>query len=207
MGAVIIIGASGHAKVVADIIRRSGNRIVGFLDDNPDIIGSTFIGFPVLGTTKDYGRYMENNEFIIAIGSGEARERIVRGMQNVVWHTAIHPNAVVSSMDVSIGEGTVVMAGVVINPGAKIGRHCIINSSSVIEHDNFIDDFSHVSVGAKIAGTVHIGKRSWIGIGAVISNNVNICSDCMIGAGTVVVKNINEAGTYIGVPAERRKHV
>ncbi|HIX81308.1 MAG TPA: hypothetical protein H9980_04960 [Candidatus Erysipelatoclostridium merdavium] len=99
------------------------------------------------------------------------------------------------------------MANAVVNPGASIGKHCIINTSAVVEHDNIIEDYVHISVGAKIAGTVHIGKRTWIGIGATVKNNISICNDCMIGASGVVVKDILIPGTYIGVPAtmEREK--
>ncbi len=93
------------------------------------------------------------------------------------------------------------MPNVVINSGAVIGKHCIINTCSVVEHDDYVDDYAHVSVGAKLAGNVTIGKRSWVGIGAIVSNNLKICKDCTIGAGAVVVKDITEMGTYIGVPA------
>lgn len=200
MRSVIIIGASGHGKVVADIIQKSGDRVIGFLDDNPSV-GSIFMGFPILGTVDDYSKF--DSEFVIAIGDSKIRERISKKLEGTTWYTAIHPTAVISDIDVEIGTGTVVMANAVINTGARIGRHCIINSGAIVEHDNIIDDFVHISVGAKLAGTVSVSKGSWIGIGASISNNVNICGNCMIGAGAVVIKNIEEAGTYVGVPAER----
>lgn len=200
MKSVIIIGASGHGKVVADIIQKSGDKVLGFLDDNPNL-PDTFIGFPVLGTLSDYRDY--DAEFVIAIGNAEIRERITEKLNNVCWYTAIHPTAVISGIGVKIDVGTVVMANAVINSGSIIGKHCIINSGAVVEHDNKIEDFVHVSVGAKLAGTVSVGKGTWIGVGASVNNNVNICGVCMIGAGAVVVKDIEEAGTYIGVPVER----
>ena len=200
---VIIIGASGHGKVVADIVQKSGDRVVGFLDDNLNI-GFSFINFPVLGTVDNYVKYKKNDiEYVIAIGNAEIRERIAQKLFGVHWYTAIHPTAVISDIDTEVDDGTVVMANAVINTGSRIGKHCIINSGAVVEHDNHIADFVHISVGAKLAGTVNIGKRSWIGIGATISNNVNICADCIIGAGAVVIKNIEEVGTYVGVPAKR----
>lgn len=198
---IVIIGAGGHGKVIADIIQKSGDIVKGFLDDAFEI-DENFIGFPVLGKVRDYKNYIEN-QFIVAIGNAEIRERIVAKMVKVHWYTAIHPDAVIAGFDTSIGEGSAVMANAVVNAGTKVGKHCIINSSAVVEHDNIIEDFVHVSVGAKLAGTVHIGKRTWIGIGATVSNNLNICQDCMIGAGAVVVKNVNKVGTYMGVPAER----
>lgn len=204
MKSVIIIGASGHGKVVADIIQKSGDKIAGFLDDNPKLSGN-FAGFQVFGTVDEYKKYKETVKFVIAIGNAEIRERIAKKLGDVFWYTAIHPTATISEIDVAIGEGTVVMANVVINPGTKIGKHCIINSGAVVEHDNQIDDFVHVSVGTNLAGTVHIGKGTWVGIGASVSNNVNICGSCIIGAGAVVVKDIEETGTYVGVPALRLK--
>lgn len=100
---------------------------------------------------------------------------------------------------------TVGMTNAVINSGVRIGKHCIVNSGGVVEHDDQITDYVHISVGAKVAGTVNVGARTWIGIGASISNNLNICSDCMIGAGAVVVEDITISGTYVGVPVKRIK--
>lgn len=204
MKSVIIIGASGHGKVVADIVQKSGDKVLGFLDDNPDLPG-IFVSFPVLGVVDDYKNY--DAEFVIAIGNAKIREKIAGKLSNVRWYTAIHPTAVISDIDVKIGVGTVVMANAVINSSSVIGKHCIINSCAVVEHDNRIEDFVHVSVGANLAGTVSVGKGTWIGIGASISNNVNICGSCIIGAGAVVVKNVEKAGTYIGVPAERLENM
>lgn len=202
MKSVVIIGASGHGKVIADIIQKSGNKVLGFLDDNTEL-PDMFVGFPILGTASQYIEFLNMAEFIIAIGNPEIREKIAENMKEVIWHTAIHPSAVISDIDVRIAAGTVVMANAVINSGSVIGRHCIINSGAVVEHDNTIEDFVHISVGAKLAGAVNVGKSTWIGIGASISNNLNICDSCLIGAGAVVVNDIGTEGTYVGVPAKR----
>ena len=97
------------------------------------------------------------------------------------------------------------MAGAVINPGTRLGKGCIINTCSSVDHDCVVSDYAHIAVGAHLCGTVAIGEGTWIGAGATVVNNVSICSDCMIGAGTVVIKNIEISGTYIGVPAKRIK--
>ena len=198
---VIIIGAGGHGKVIADIVLNSGDLVIGFLDDSCN--EKSICGFPILGKISDYVEYKDNCMFVVAIGNAKIREKIVSELPDVNWYTAIHPTAVISKISTSIGCGTVIMANAVVNPGASIGKHCIINTSAVVEHDNIIEDYVHVSVGAKIAGTVHIGKRTWIGIGATIINNVDIGDDCVIGAGAVVVRNINIKGIYIGIPAEK----
>ena len=197
---VILVGASGHGKVVADIVLAAGDRVLGFLDDGA--AESSFCGFPILGKTVDYKAFPDAR-FVISIGSAKARKRIADAMQDVRWYTAIHPSAVISPLDTVIAPGTVVMANAVVNPGAHIGRHCIVNTAAVVEHDNQLADFVHVSVGAKLAGTVHVGAGSWIGIGAAVKNNISICGDCMVGAGAVVVADITEPGTYVGVPARR----
>ena len=197
MGAeVIIIGASGHGHVVADIVKASNNKVIGFLDDNVEL--------DTLGTISDYKKF-PNAEFIISNGDSLIRKKIADRLK-VKWHTAIHPSAVISP-SAHLQEGTVVMANAVVNARAKVGKHCIINSSAVIEHDNQIGDFCHISVGGKVGGSVSIEEHVWVGIGAVISNNIHICSGCIIGAGAVVVKDIRENGTYIGVPAKLSKGV
>ena len=202
MKQVIVIGAGGHGKVIADIVLAAGDHLLGFLDDAR--AGQQILGFPVLGGIRDYVNY-KDAEFVIAIGNAQAREQIASDLEGVRWYTAIHPSAVISPLEVTVGEGTVIMANAVINPGASVGRHCILNTASVVEHDNRIADFVHISVGAKLAGVVSVGKSTWIGVGAVVKNATSICADCMIGAGAVVVKDILESGTYVGVPARRIK--
>ena len=199
---VVIVGTGGHARVVADIVLSAGDHLEGFLTSDRD--KETFLGRPVLGDSGDYKKYADCC-FVIAIGSAEARERISNEMQDVKWYTAIHPSAVISSLETEIGEGSVVMANAVINPCARVGKHCIINTNAVVEHEDGIGDYAHVSVGAKLAGAVNIGRRSWIGVGAAVSNGISICDDCMIGAGAVVIRNIEQPGTYVGVPAKRIK--
>lgn len=200
---VIIIGASGHGKVIADIIQLNGNIVKGFLDDNEKIQGKSIVGFPVLGKTEDYVKYPDC-EFVIAIGDANIRKKIADSL-DVKWHTAIHPEATVSKLDTSIGEGTVIMANAVVNPSAKIGRHCIINTGAVVEHDNVLGDFVHISPNATLAGAVTVGKMTHIGAGSAVKQVISITSDCIIGAGTVVIKDITQSGTYVGVPARKIK--
>lgn len=195
---VIIIGAGGHGKVIADIVLASGDDVVGFLDDR---VGASVKNFPWLGRIEEFRRFPDA-DFFAAVGSARIREGIVKKLQGVRWYTAVHPHATISPLDVEIGEGTAVMAGAVVNPGSRIGRHCIINTSSVIEHDDRLSDFVHVSVGARLAGTVTVAERTWIGVGASVRNDLTICEDVMIGMGSVVIKDIVRPGVYAGVPAD-----
>lgn len=200
---VVIIGASGHGKVIADIIVNSDDKVLGFLDDADDVQGKKIIGFPVLGKIADFDNYRDC-EFVIAIGNPYIREKISNELP-VKWYTAIHPTAVISSLDVEIGEGTVIMANAVVNPSAKIGKHCIINTGAIVEHDNILEDYVHLSPNVTLAGIVKVGKSTHIGAGSCTKQVLNIASDCIIGAGSVVVKDITESGTYVGVPARKIK--
>ena len=95
------------------------------------------------------------------------------------------------------------MANACINSSAKIGKHCIINTGAIIEHDNIIEDYVHISPQVALGGTIKVGENTHVGIGATVKNNIEICSNCIIGAGAVVVKDIIEKGTYVGVPAKK----
>ena len=196
---VVIIGTGGQAKVITDIVQRSGDHLLGFLTKDKGM--KTYMGYPVLGSDTEYKKFPEAY-FIIAIGNSKVRARFASEMSGMKWYCAIHPTAVISDADTVIGEGTAVMANAVVNPGAKIGRHCIINSGATVEHDNIIGDFSHISVGATLAGEVHIGDHTWVGVGATVKNGITICNDCMIGAGAVVVKDIHNPGVYVGIPSK-----
>ena len=200
---LVIVGASGHGKVVADIAEKVGYTDIVFLDDNKAV--KTCGKYSVVGASGDAMRY-SSCDFIVGIGNAEIRKRIQEELIEKGLHvvTLIHPKSVIAP-DVSLGVGTVVMAGAIINPGSTVGNGCIINTGATVDHDNIISDYVHVSVGSHLAGTVSVGTGTWIGAGATVSNNVNICGGCMIGAGAVVIKNINEPGTYVGVPARRSK--
>ena len=200
MKRLVVIGASGHGKVVADIAIKSGYEDILFLDDNEKI--KECAGFPVVGKVKE-AEYISDDKFV-AIGNARIREQIQKRLNGIV--TLVHPDATISRR-VTLGVGTVVMAGAVINSDAAIGDGCIINTGASVDHDCVIGNYVHVAVGAHVAGTCTIGERTWIGAGATVINNTGICGDCMIGAGAVVIKDIEVAGTYIGVPAKEKNMI
>lgn len=196
---IIIIGAGGHAAVVADIVYKCGLSLKGFLDDFV-VAGTEILGAKVLGRVESCAEYGDCS-FIIGIGDNHIRQRIA-GVYQLEYATVVHPSAVISSQ-VLIGSGTVVMAGCVINPRTVIGGHCIINTRAGIDHDNTLGDFVHVSPGGVTGGTVSIGSLTHIGLGACVKNNINICENVVVGAGAAVVKDIVNPGVYVGVPAKR----
>lgn len=193
-----IVGASGHGKVVADIAKKCGYTDISFLDNDAD--KKMCLGYPVIGSVSLLSEI--NDDVFIAIGNSDVRKELMTKYSFLKYPILIHPNAVVAD-DVEIDDGSVVMAGSVINPGAKIGKGVIINTCSSVDHDCIIGDYCHIAVGAHLCGNVVVGDSTWVGAGTTINNNVTICGNCMIGAGAVVVKNITRKGTYIGVPAKQ----
>lgn len=197
MKQLIIIGASGHGKVVADCAAQNGYGSIIFLDDNEEI---TSCGkYKVVGKSRD-ARHLAG-DVIVAIGNEDYRSQIQASIEESRLATLIHPKAVVSD-DVEIGRGTVILAGAVINPGSRIGKGVIANTSSSIDHDCVVGDYCHIAVGAHLCGSVRLGDFVWAGAGAIVNNNIDICSRCTIGAGAVVVRDIERAGVYVGVPAK-----
>ncbi|MEE1328778.1 MAG: acetyltransferase [Oscillospiraceae bacterium] len=194
---LIVIGAGGHGKVVADNAIKNGYTDICFVDDHAT---GTCMGFPIVGTGADVSSLDDGKtDFIIGVGNNEIRKRIAQA-HDVNWVTLVHPSAQIGAC-VSIGKGTVVMAGAIINPCASIGEHCIINTGAIVEHDNVIGDYAHISPNVALGGTVRVGDLTHVGIGAVVRNNIQICGMSTIGAGAVVVKDIEKRGIYAGVPA------
>jgi sugar O-acyltransferase (sialic acid O-acetyltransferase NeuD family) len=200
---LLIIGASGHGKVVADIALKMNKwQSVFFLDDDESLKSS--MGIEVIGKSNEAFKLLNDYDISVAIGNNAIREKLKIELESkgASLPALIHPTAVIGEQ-VNIGSGTVVMAGVVVNCCTRIGKGCIINTGSTIDHDNVIGDFTHISPGVHLAGTVIIGQRTWLGIGSIVSNNVNITSGCKIGAGAVIIKDITEPGIYVGVPVRR----
>lgn len=197
---ITLYGASGHGKVVLDVLKRNGCSNFLIVDDNPK--SSEILGHPVL-STKNYTA-SDSEKAIIAIGNNSVRKRISE-QSNLDYILAQHPSAVVAT-DVSVGVGTVIMARAVINPGATIGKHCIINTGAVIEHDNLIGDFAHISPGAALAGNVKIGEGTQIGIGAAVIQGITIGKWAIIGAGAVIIKDVPDFAVVVGNPGKIIKY-
>ena len=213
MKKIIIIGAGGHAKVVADIILtrkidlNENLKIIGFLDDNfKNLKYDNIFNIPILGDLSNIEKFSNNKDyfFIIAIGSNKVREEISKKYPELNYYIAIHPRSIISR-EVEIGAGTVVMANVVINPASTIGKHCILNTSSVIEHDNGLGDYVHISPNTTLCGGVNIEDNSWIGAGSVIRQQIYIGKNVLVGANSVVIKNIEDNCIVVGNPAKKIK--
>lgn len=197
MNRLIIIGAGGHGKVIADNAVKNGYTDIGFVDDHAS---GLCMGFPILGRCSDLVKLDDGaTDFIIGIGNNPVRKAIAEEY-DVNWVRLIHPTAQIG-LGVTIGKGTVVMAGAIINACAAIGQHCIINTGAIVEHDNVIGDYVHLSPGVTLSGTVSVGECSWLGTGTSVINNVEICRNVTVGVGSVVIRSIQKEGTYYGIVA------
>lgn len=197
---ITLFGASGHCKVIIDILEQNNQNIKQILDDNPQI--TKILNNEVTNANLYDLNKLEN--VIISIGSNKVRKKITLKL-NANYATAIHPKAIVSNHCI-IAEGTVIMAGAIINPNAVIGKHSIINSGAVIEHDCIIDNFTHISPNASLAGGVQVGEGTHIGIGASVIQEINIGKWVTIGAGSVVITDIPDYAVAVGNPAKIIKY-
>ncbi|MFQ5795729.1 MAG: acetyltransferase [Candidatus Bipolaricaulia bacterium] len=201
---LLIYGASGHAKVVIDIVEcEARHRIVGVLDDDPTRHGSLFCGHEIIGggDRLDGDRYRDCR-LLLTIGDNRVRsslgERI--GSLEYKFAVAVHPSAQIAR-DVTLGPGTVVMANVAVNLGTTIGDHAIVNTGATVDHDCVIGDFVHISPGAHLAGGVCVGPLTHIGIGASVIQEIRIGANVTVGAGAVVVEDLIDGVVAVGVPA------
>jgi sugar O-acyltransferase (sialic acid O-acetyltransferase NeuD family) len=192
MKRLIVIGAGGHGRVVAD----AADQPVVFLDDNLELDG-------VVGSINQLEQIKEKGDaIIVAIGDNKIRMEILSKCENTA--TIIHPSAVISE-SATVGCGTVVFANVVINPNSTIGRGCILNTSSTVDHDCVLGDGVHISPGAHLGGNVTVGDCTWVGIGASIKHGTTLGKNVMVGAGAAVVNDVPDGVTVVGVPAKAKK--
>jgi acetyltransferase EpsM len=204
---IAIWGASGHALVVSNIANLCGQyKIAGFLDDvNHSRKGKIFAGKPILGGYEALSLLKRKGIQHVALGFGQCSARIdvarMLKKKDLKVITLIHPDAVISE-DVTIGEGTVVSAGVLIDPDCRIGRYTIINNGAIISHGSTIGDGTHICPGVRIAGNVHIGLCCWVGIGSCVVDRVRIGDRSYIGAGSVVTNDIPAGVLVYGNPAK-----
>jgi UDP-N-acetylbacillosamine N-acetyltransferase len=212
MSQVVIWGASGHAMVVADIVRLQGiYTIAGFLDNiNPQRRGTAFCESVILGGEEQLALLPAQGIKHILLGFGDCQARLEKSQyllsQGFSLPVAIHPGAIVAR-DVVIGSGTVVAAGAVINPGTRIGCSAIINTSASVDHECVVEDAAHISPGAHLAGQVTIGAATHIGIGAVIIQRIAIGAGTVVGAGAVVVEDLPAHVIAYGVPAKIKRSI
>ncbi len=203
---VLILGAGGHAQVVADILLRAREagknwRPIGFLDDESSLAGKLIMGLPVLGAIAQIDNF-EHDAIIVAIGENRTRADILESLQarGKRCVNAVHPSAVLAP-DVHLGEGVMISAGVIVNTGTIIGDNVILNTGCTVDHHNHIASHAHVAPGVHLGGDVRIGEGALIGIGSAVIPGRFVGAWAVIGAGAAVAKDIPPYATAVGVPA------
>jgi sugar O-acyltransferase (sialic acid O-acetyltransferase NeuD family) len=203
---ILILGAGGHAQVVADILLRMAEEegdveAVGYLDDNPALTGQQLLGLPVVGALAELPS-TPHDAVIVAIGDNSTRRRMFQRLQAQGERLALacHPAAVIAP-DVVVGPGTTVCAGAVINPGSVVGANVILNTGCTVDHHNRGGDHAHLAPGVHTGGEVTIGEGVFVGIGATVIPGRTIGPWSTIGAGSVVTKDIAPGVSAVGMPA------
>lgn len=175
-----LYGASGHAKVVIDILSANHIPVDALVDDNPEL--QELHGIPIVHSVEGL------SPFIISIGSNKTRKMIAERI-NGPFAIAVHPSAIISTY-ARINEGSVVMQGAIIQSDVHIGKHCIINTAATVDHECIIEDYVHVSPNASLCGNVHVGEGTQIGAGSVVVPGIKIGKWSLVCAGSVVTTDI-----------------
>ena len=207
MDKIVIVGASGHGKVVADVVEREGRyAILGWIDSYKPA-GGEFFGYPVLGAEEALLGLWQRREIVgglIAIGDNWSRGRMAEKIRSLAadfaFVTAVHHSAQIAR-GVSVGAGTVLMAGVVVNSDSRIGAHCILNTRASLDHDCVMDDCSSLAPGVTTGGTVTIGAYSAVSLGVNILHGKTVGAHTVVGAGALVREDLPDHCVAYGVPA------
>lgn len=204
MTKLLILGAGGHGKVIADTAEQTkAFEAIAFLDDRYNDGLNNILHWPIIGKISNLSQ-IDPNEYAIAIGIGNNNIRAqffeLAISLNFNIPNIIHPTAYISQYSY-LGQGSVFFAHSVVNINTQIGNACIINTSASIDHDCQIGNFCHISPGVHLAGASRIGDRSWLGIGSVTKQEIEVGQDCVIGAGAAVIQNVYNNSIVMGVPA------
>lgn len=206
---VLVIGAGGHGRVVADALRAAGRNVLGFLDPKPGRQGTLVDGFPVLGDDDQLQNYRTDSiRLANGIGSVEgtdARRRIYERLTaaGFQFETVQHPTAIIART-VELSAGAQVMAGVVLQPGVVVGEDSIINTGALVDHDCIIGAHCHIAPGAVLSGSVKVGEGSHIGTAASVIQDIRIGPHAMIAAGAVVIDDVRAGALVSGIPARAK---
>ena len=203
MDKIILIGTGGHASACIDVIEQQGRYKIAGLIESVDSRGLEFMGFPILGTDNDIESLRQVYKYaLVSVGqikSAATRIRLYDMLKSFDYQLPqiVSPLAYLSRYS-QIGEGTIIMHGVVINVKAVIGNNCIINSQSLIEHDARVGDHCHIATRAVLNGAVDVHEGAFVGSGAVLKQGIEIGKNSVVGMGSIVKKDIKSMQTIIG---------
>jgi UDP-perosamine 4-acetyltransferase len=204
MKEILILGAGGGGRILSTVVKESSKyKLIGFIDDSDSKQGKEVNGFKVIGKSEDLSKY-KGKGFVVGVGTNmQARKELFEkalkaGLEPV---NIIHKSAVVDKT-AEIGKGIVLLAGVVVNPFAKVGDNVFVFTNSTIEHDNVIGSNVYISPGVHLAGHVTVEDNTFFGINSCVIEKINIGKDVTIGAGAVVLKDVPDSVVVAGTPAK-----
>ncbi|MFM0303050.1 acetyltransferase [Paraburkholderia sediminicola] len=206
---ILLVGSSGHAKVIIDIVEKQGRYRIAGLIDAFRTVGEATLGYPVLGGESDLTRLTAEHDLqgvIIAIGDNSVRANVAAKVADVCpqlpFVSAVHPSASIGK-GANIGAGTVVMAGAVINADCRVGQFCIVNTKASLDHDCIMEDFSSLAPGVTTGGNCRIGSHAAVSIGAVLRHGITVGEHSVVGAGSIVLKAVEAFSVSYGNPAKK----
>lgn len=199
---VIVIGGGGHCKVVVRTLQALGHRVVGILDDNPQLWGTTQLDIPIPGPTTSWQDYQQYPA-AMAVGDNADRRRLVEQI-DLEWLSVVHPSAAVDGSAV-LGTGALLFAGAVVQPDAHVGSHTIVNTAASVDHDGCVGDFAHVGPGVHLAADVAVDEGAFLGVGASVIRGVRVGVWSVVGAGAAVIDDVPDHTVAVGVPAKTIK--
>jgi sugar O-acyltransferase (sialic acid O-acetyltransferase NeuD family) len=212
MDHIVIIGSSGHARVIIDIVEQEGRFTIAGLVDRFRTVGDQTLGYPILGREEDLPALTARLRLagaIVAIGDNFVRSRVATRVRELCpdlpFVRATHPKATIGR-NVSVGEGAVMMAGATVSPCCTIDRFCILSSNASLDHDSVMEEFSSLAPGATTGGHCRIGRYAAVSIGAVLIHGIGIGEHAVIGAGSIVLTPVESYTVAYGSPAKAVRH-
>lgn len=205
---IVVVGAGGHAAVVADALLAAGATVLGFTDPRPEVAGTRICGLPVLGGDEVLEAHRPQVVRLVngigGVRPHSLRRTVQQRLEARGWRFVgvRHPSAIVSPFAV-LGDTVQLMARCVVQAHARLGVGCIVNTAAVVEHDVEVGEFAHVAPGAIVCGAVRVGGESHVGAGAVLRQGVSVGPWTLVGAGAVVIKDFEGRGTLVGMPARQ----
>jgi acetyltransferase EpsM len=198
---LVLIGAGGHAMVVAEAAALAGLTVVGVYDDSADAAACRVQRLRHLGALS---KAADAPSFIVSLGDLPLRRRIIKKLNSGAARRVVHPRSIIHG-SARVGPGVYIGPGTIVHAFAAIAAHAILNSGAIIEHECEIGENTHIAPGAVLGGRVRVGSDTLIGLGSRVLPNLTIGSGCTIGAGAVVTRDVPDGATVVGIPAKRRR--
>lgn len=200
---VILIGAGGHAHACIDVIEQHDRYQIAGLVGMQEEMNAQHLGYAVIATDAELPQLAKEYQYaVITVGQIDSPDKRISLYQQAIQLGFSLPNFIAPTAHVSshasIGAGTIVMHGAIVNAGAKVGENCIINTRALVEHDAIVEDHCHISTGAILNGSVNIGAGSFVGSGSVIRDGISLGIRCVVGMGLCVRHDQADHARFVG---------